>query len=429
VVVELVMFATRSRSDNDSYSDVQSSDATSDCEMVQPPSVSAVRRTSNDNVYSSLGGQRGSIFSDHMLPITKTINDPIQCGYFLAFCEQEHSLENLLFVMEVDRCRDDMKVDKKCWLTKWKEIDSTVFTNFVTNETFDIDPVTSKKSVWPSKIVQRRQIERNMKEIWDTYLSDSAPRQICISHNMRSRTKTRMDLVHLYGPSVFNEALYDPLATLRNDTLPRFKSSALFQAMSKRMDYCLKLPRPELLVLPPPRMSSSPFRGIPLESLPDTRQFDLKETLDDPFLMKEFLNYSREIFACENLQCIRKIMQFEDLMVTPLHPYDGNGVTEEAETCAWEIYVFFVATGSPFEITLSVRQRKDVMISLAKPSSYMFKVLYETTMGHLVSNFNSYKFTDRYVNSCKRLKDDIRSRRYSSSQNASRKRLMSKCFF
>lgn len=427
MAVELVMFV--SRSDNDSFSDVQSSDATSECEIIQPPSVSAVRRTSNDNVYSSLGGQRGSIFSDYMLPITKTINDPIQCGYFLAFCEQEHSLENLLFVMEVDRCRDDIKVDKKCWLTKWKEIDSTVFTNFVTNETFETDPLTSKKSGWPSKIIQRRQIERSMKEIWDTYLSDSAPRQICISHNMRARTKTRMDLVHLYGPSVFNEALYDPLATLRNDTLPRFKSSALFHAMSKRMDYCLKLPHPESLELPPLRTSSSPFRGMPLESLPDTRLFDLKETLDDPFLMKEFLSYSREIFSCENLQCIRKIMQFEDLMITPLHQCDSKCVSEEAETCAWEIYVFFVATGSPYEITLSVRQRKDVMISLAKPSSYMFKVLRETTMGHLVSIFNNYKFTDRYVNACNRLKEDIRMRRFSRSRSAERRRLMSKCFF
>ena len=414
--------------DDDELSDVQS-DVQSDCEILLPVHANNVRRTSNDNVFSNLAGQRGSIFSDYMLPITKTINDPIQCGFFLTFCEQEHSLENLLFVMEVDRCRDDMKVDKKCWLTKWKEIDSTVFTNFVTNETFEIDSLTSKKSGWPSKIIQRRQIERNMKEIWDTYLSDSAPRQICISHNMRARTKTRMDLVHLYGPSVFNEALYDPLATLRNDTLPRFKSSVLFQAMSKRLDYCCKLPRPETLELPPPRMSSSPFRGIPLESLQDSRLFDLKETLDDPFLLKEFLNYSREIFACENLQCIRKIMQFEDLMTSSLHPFDSKCITEEAETCAWEIYVYFVATGSPFEITLSVRQRKDVMISLAKPSSYMFKVLHETTMGHLVSNFNSYKFTDRYLNSCKRLKEDIRSRKYSGSQTTARKRLMSKCFF
>lgn len=378
---------------------------------------------------SQFGGQRGSLFSDYMIPMTNTINDPIQCGYFLAFCEHEHSLENLLFVMAVDRFRDEMRSDKKCWHEKWFEIDSTVFANLVTNEAFDQDLLSPRQSVWPSKVIQRREVERKMKDIWETYLSDASPRQICITYNMRSRIKTRMELVHLYGPAVFNEALYDPLVTLRNDTLPRFKASVLFQIMNTKIDFCCKLPLAASLDNLPPLSAPSPFQAVTSDALPDSRLFDLSETLSDAFLYREFLTHLQEIFSSENLLCIRNIVQFEQLIAAPYVPIDGRKCSEEAETCAWEIYRYFVATGSPFEITLSIRQRKDVMISLAKPNRLMFKMLQEITMGHLVSNFNSYKFTDSYLNSSRRLREDKRLRKIKRTPSNTSRGFLSSCLF
>ena len=392
-------------------------------------STRMIRRASTIGSMAKIGGQRGSLFSDYMLPMTKTINDPIQCGYFLAFCEQEHSLENLLFVMDVDRFRDYMKIDKKCWQGKWIDTDAQVFQNFVTSETVDVADLGSFKSGWPSKVLQRREIERKMKELWDSYLSDSAPHQICISHNMRARTKIRMELVHLYGPAVFNEALYDPLATLRNDTLPRFKTSVLYSVMTAMIHFCCKLPAADTLDLPPPRVACSPFRGASLESLPDSRLFDINEILRDSFLYGEFLNHLQEVFSCENLLCIRKIKQFDELIALPYTPSGGRTCSEDAEMCAWEIYRYFVATGACYEITLSVRQRKDVMISLAKPERKMFEVLYDTTMGHLIYNFNSYKFTDSYLNSCRRLREDKMLRKIKAVGTGRKNGFFGRCLF
>ena len=393
------------------------------------PQTRMLRKASNVNSISTMGGRRASLFSDYMLPMTKTINDPIQCGYFLAFCEQEHSLENLLFVMEVDRFRDNMKADKKCWHERWLDIDNSVFVNLVTSETIEPSEFLSTKSGWPSKVLQRREIEKRMKEMCDTYLSDAAPHQICISHNMRARTKKRMDLVHMYGPSVFNEALYDPLVTLRNDTLPRFKTSYLFQAMTVRVNFCIKLPSAETLDIPPPRSSSSPFRGISLDSLPDSRLFELNEILRDPFLCGEFLSYLQEIFSCENLLCIRKIVHFDELISVPYEPTGGRMCSEEAEICAWEIYRYFVATGACYEITLTVRQKKDVMIGLAKPGNRMFTVLQDTTMGHLISNFNSYKFTENYLNLSRLLRADKKLRKVKAVARNGSRGFLNGCLF
>lgn len=155
-----------------------------------PSSSSKGRIRSRPNI------QRASLFSDYMLPIMKIIDDPIKCGYFLIFCEQEHSLENLLFVMEVDRFMDNLKVDKKCWTKQWTDVDSCVFMNVV-NEDINTQAECISTKAWPSRVLQRREVEKKMQDIWDTYLSATAKNEICICHNLKARTKVRMELVHL----------------------------------------------------------------------------------------------------------------------------------------------------------------------------------------------------------------------------------------
>lgn len=141
--------------------------------------------------------QRASLSSEYMRPIMKIMDDPIKCGYFLVFCEQEHSLENLLFVMEVDRFMDNLQVDKKSWTKKWIDIDANIFMNVVNDEINTQSDSISTKAAWPSKVLQRREVERKMQSIWDTFLSATAKNEICICHNMKARTKIRMDLVNL----------------------------------------------------------------------------------------------------------------------------------------------------------------------------------------------------------------------------------------
>lgn len=65
------------------------------------------------------------------------------------------------------------------------------------------------------------------------------------------------------------------------------------------------------------------------------------------------------------------------------------------------------------------------MISLAKPEYKMFNVLKETTMNHLIANFNSYKFTDSYLHLCVSLKRYLKLNKIKKNHV----KALSKCFF
>ena len=351
--------------------------------------------------------RRTTLSSEYMLSITATINDPIQCGYFLAFCEHEHSVENILFVMEVDKFRDAFLVDSKGWPTKASDLDTKIFENMATSEfTSDMDINIQdlvNRNQWPSKFVRRKHVENWMKTIWDSYLCDTAINEICISHYILMRTKKRMDLVHVYGPGVFNEALYDPLVTLRDDALPRFRTSAMYNEMLLRMSALAVHPTADSLIVTSPKMNTTYID-------PDN-SIELVDILNDLFLYENFYEYVSKAYCSENLLCIRKIAEYEELMeyhnpprrssvinsIKSVNASLGGQTPPQAETCAWLIFRYFVALGSPYEITLSLRQRKDIMIGLAIPQKKLFEILKITAMGNLKTNFDSFKFTTEYV--------------------------------
>ena len=394
--------------------------------------------------------RRATLSSDYMMPITYILTDPIQTGYFLAFCRLQHALENILFIMECDRYKDILNADKAKWPDKYQDWDDKIFAGAKSSDYLSEMDETTKRKVehpeWPSKVVHRRFVDRRLKEIWDTYISETAPTEICISDTVRRRTKTRVNLVHIYGPTVFNEALYDPYITLRNDVMPRFLVSELCGEMNARIAFCLQLPPATSLVTSSPPLADSPFSSASHDALPDTRLFELHEIIADGFLYDTFLQYLREHFCPENLLCIRKIIGFEDLYrvwnlsrgmspsVDDISVRKPGGGTEsgslriarkssfrasaadvqkcpaDIENCAWAVYRFFVAPGSAYEINLSVRQRKDIMIALARPEHRMFDVLKATAMGFLATNFNSFKFTDEYAGLARLLKSNLKTR-------------------
>ena len=317
---------------------------------------------------------------------------------------------------------------------------------------------------WPSKVVHRRFVDRRLKDIWDNYVSESAPTEICISELIRTRTKIRMSLVHIYGPTVFNEALYDPYITLRNDVMPRFVVSHLYGEMNARIAFSLRLPSADTLQVGAPLVADSPFSLCSLGDFPDERKFELHEIIADSFLYGEFLTYLREHFCPENLLCIRKILDYEamyrewqsSLGVMPVATSSARSsfrsasgsaslsggrsesfrsigaassrgrqlsfrvdtsstanlhrCPEDIDNAAWAIYRYFVAPNAAYEIALSLRQRKDIMIALARPEKQMFDTLKATAYGFLATNFNSYKFTDDYTNLVKKFRQSFRSR-------------------
>lgn len=383
-----------------------------------------------------------------------------------------------MFIIETDRFKDVMSSDKKMWPTKSVDIDDRIFASNKSTEFLeDMDPEMKAKierPEWPSKVVHRRFVDRRLKDIWDNYVGETAATEICISELIRTRTKIRISLVHIYGPTVFNEALYDPYITLRNDVMPRFIVSQHYGEMNARITFSLRLPTADTLHVGAPLVADSPFAKSSIGDFPDSRKFELHEIIADCFLYGEFLAYLRAHFCPENLLCIRKILVFEEMYrewqtslgifpvatsstritsfrstsgsvgvgggVSSVRSTGGGGVStrgasfrsgmgkqvsfrvntsasaalnrcpEDIDNEAWAIYRYFVALNAAYEIALSIRQRKDIMIALARPERQMFDTLKATAYGFLATNFNSFKFTDDYTNLVQKIRPILRHR-------------------
>jgi len=43
------------------------------------------------------------------------LQDPVQCGYLLRYCQARHNSENLCLMMMVSRLRDALAADSDAW--------------------------------------------------------------------------------------------------------------------------------------------------------------------------------------------------------------------------------------------------------------------------------------------------------------------------
>ena len=188
------------------------------------------------SVASMMLNATGAITDINCRPIARLLNQPIQCGFLLAFCQAQHCAENVSFAIEIDRCKDYFSLDRKNWPRNrtWNELD----TEFgVITESFD--PIVACEleddmrrgnqiipaGTWKSTKVPLDTIDSFLRLIWDNYLWHDADSQICISSACLVRTARRMRLIHVYGEMAFYEALEEPLKTMKKDILPRFLAS------------------------------------------------------------------------------------------------------------------------------------------------------------------------------------------------------------
>lgn len=330
------------------------------------------------------------------------IDHPIRCGYLLAFCENQYCAENINFIMEIDRYRDFMVVDRDSWgKFNWKQIDHSIgistgeLRSSASSETKITayrdgpeDLALGGEQDWPSKIISRETVVEHVYFIWNKYLSDSAPHQICIPAKVLINTKLRLEYLHIYGREVFQEALIDPMKTLKRDVLPRFLASILYSKMLKythviegrlspSSNFCLASPKDS-------KVFYFPENQIKIEYL---QTIELTELLKDYILYESFLKYLREIVSSENLLCARSIEIFRNL-------WDElpnlKKATEEIEDMAWTVYEYFVAPGSAFEISVENRRRKQVMQSLASPSRMMFYRIEVSVIDALKPHYENY---------------------------------------
>lgn len=335
------------------------------------------------------------------------IDHPIRCGYLLAYCESQYSAENIHFIMEIDRFRDLLSTDKESWGKKnWREIDLTIgitIGELVSNDkkkavfTGPEDLKLGGEIDWPSIKISREAVVEHVYFIWNKFLSDSAPNQICVPAKVLNNTKQRLEHLHLYGTELFQEALIDPMKTLKRDVLPRFLVSDYHAKLETRSEIVAgNLPSALNFILPSPESSKVlyfPPDQLKLEYLRTVEMYDL---LCDYIMYDSFLKYLQSIVSSENLLCARAIEVFRTMWETRTNtttapaPPNSKKATPEIEDMAWLVYSYFIAPGAVFEVSVSHKRRKQVMQGLAAPSKQMFYRIDQGVNNALKLHFENY---------------------------------------
>jgi hypothetical protein len=250
------------------------------------------------------------------------------------------------------------------------------------------DATTSKKRDWPSKKVNKHVVEKMVKKIWDTYLSETSYLEICVSPLAIINTVRRISHLDLYGPDAFAEALLEPLRTIQMDILPRFFASKVYLKMRAFQLKSNPLPTAKSIFVPPPKKSKT-LNKFQIALFED-RHFDLNEILQENFLYLQFLKYLEGIFCSENLLCVRMILIFEEEV--------SHKNFSEALRLSWYICNYFVRAGAAFEISLVLSERKEILLHLATPNLLMFSHLKRTVIRSLDDDFKTFTLTNTYCN-------------------------------
>jgi len=317
----------------------------------------------------------------------------------LAFCKTQFNIENLNFVVAVMKYIDIFSVDNKCWTKSWSVLD-----NETANQVFEVeeDENGEVESVfhWPSSKVNRSVAVSTMEQIIDEYLKPDSQHEICVSAAVRENTFRRVKMVDVYGPQVFAEAIMEPINTMRNDILPRFLSSAHYIEMEDRLHSCNHLPSASELSIPYPEGSITDSSS--LEDFPPERKFALMEILGCRYLFAEFLLYLRQSMCTEELLCYQMVVKFE-------HEFSSEKTHAHSLDTLWDIYRFFIAQSSAYEISLHYKLRKDLVLSMAEPHVAILDDVKRAVFTNLKNHFETFKQTAAYQNLSSLIADRIQS--------------------
>jgi hypothetical protein len=326
------------------------------------------------------------------------IEDPIQCGYLRTFCETNNNSQNLPFILEIIKFRELFIHEKTIWRQNWMELDAEHMPadGPVPADFGDTHP-------WPSRKLDRKTVEDQVDVIWTKHLAKTAGLRVLVVDEVIANTKKRLRMLNVYGPEVFGECILDPLfsmevsmPSLQKDILPLFLNSTQCTDMVIRIDSLRMQPSVNSLRVNPPGDSLLLTKNTDYFENDDKR-FRLDDVLKDKILYGELLSYLRRCGQSENLLCIRMVEQFEDLFASMSTSKDLSKSWLNCVTHAWSVFRYFVAPGSPFEIVLSAKHKKDIMLSLAKPTKNMFLELKKGAYTSLSSSFSEYKTTEEYA--------------------------------
>ena len=318
---------------------------------------------------------------------------PICCGFLMSFCENEHNSENLSFLRDINEYRELFRDDTGIWTKDWRDIDfamNDVVTADTSTESLSLPPAEHTRVSWtPRTDLIAAQIAAET--IFEKYLHENSPNQVCVSDCVAKKTAERMNLLHLYGPNIFDEASIDPMKTMERDVLPRFRASDSVERMVTCVASCEPPPPPIGLTVPAPETllqlvsSSEPFTSM--ESFP----VNLEEMLTSQQLYTQFTNYlliaeDTKSKSANALKCVRKIDILEGLLTASCN--------QDPRDQATQIFRYFVAEKSAFEIVISYPERKRIMLSLADPKKGMFSAVRAAALDLLTSDFKAFTESD-----------------------------------
>jgi hypothetical protein len=197
------------------------------------------------------------------------------------------------------------------------------------------------------------------------------------------KTRHRLENAHLYGGSVFEETLLDPIKTLRKDTLPRFLVSPIYKNMQRRLSTMIPLPKASDLDLPlPTKVLTAKWDDDKITN-ENLYQISMIDMLHDRLLYTKLLAHCKSTFTDENLLCARAVEVFK-------YHFTNEKCSEAGIDMAWLIFRFFGAPGSVFEVSLSHRRKKELMLNLANPKIDMFDRMQDSAIQMLRANWCSF---------------------------------------
>ena len=292
----------------------------------------------------------------------------------------------MLFLIEVEKFREVLKPDRAQWNSNYKEIDSDVKKN------------PDKEWTWKAR-VSLESVMAHVEYIYDNFIKDGADNQICLSAAVLARTNQRVKRIAVYGRVVFSEASLDPLRTLEKDILPRFVRSQLYKTLCDKLETLATLPSKESLVVDPPAEETDLVLGAACGT---DRKFTLEEVLKTKFLYDSFLSHLRSKLSSENLLCKRLIVQFHERM-------EANDKTA-ADRIAWDVYRYFVASHSAYEVSIEYTHKSELKFHLAEPCMSMFDALLKSVSRQLNADFLEFKTTAAYANLSRDLQISVEKR-------------------
>lgn len=352
---------------------------------------------------NKVAGQKGALklasSIEHQNNIRKkysTIHDltahPTCYGFLMAFCENEHNAENLSFIRDINEYRELFSVDTDVWPKDWRDIDIAV------NDEVGVDDSVENILLSVAEHTGNRKSRTDLavaqiaaEAIFEKYLRENSPHQVCVSDCVVKKTAERMTLLHLYGPRVFDEANLDPIKTMERDVLPRFRVSNSIERMVMYVSSCEPPPPATRLIVPAPEStlllvsSTEPFTS--LELIPVT----LDEVLGSQQLYTQFLNYlvistGTKGSSGDTLKCVRKIDILDDLLTICCD--------EDAREQVLQIFKYFVADKAAFEISIPYPDKKSLMLTLASPKKGMFAAVRAAAIESLTCDFKAFTESD-----------------------------------